>query len=398
MKIVIAALSAPAQQNGVSRHAINLVRALLCQQSVTAIHLLAGTWQSGLFQNALSHADERLQMHWFPLPDVNLSRLVWYLRNVPLIARRLEADVIHLTYPAPIPSRTLYCPIVLSLHDLYPFEVPKNFGVLKSILARTTVERCIRKANAITCVSKNTRDQLAERFPVEARKAVVIPNVVDSEMPSLPASEPQLLRGRSFILCVAQHRRNKNVPLAISVFEKAIRTGMLSADTRLVVVGIRGPETVKIQCRIRDLNIQGKVLLWSGIPEGELRWCYENCVLLLAPSTTEGFGFPIVEGILAGCRIVCSDIPAFREVGGDHCRFVPWEGDVVETYTAAIREALEQPKPRPTTLPHLSAAVVGRQYSELYQNLFCSHLSEFGILQPPEITGESGAPIVSHFR
>lgn len=398
MKVVIAALSAPAQQNGVSRHAINLVRALLCQQSVTAIHLLAGTWQSELFRNALLHADERLHMHWSSLPDVNLSRLFWYLRKLPLIAGQLEADVIHLTYPAPIRSRAVRCPIVLSLHDLYPFEMPNNFGMLKSILARKTVEQCIRNADAIACVSKYTRDQLVERFSVEACKAVVIPNVVEPEMPPSHASEPELLRSRSFILCVAQHRRNKNVPLAISAFERAIRTGVLSAGTRLVVVGIRGPETAKIQSRIRDLKMQGKVLLWSGIPEAELRWCYENCVLLLAPSTIEGFGFPIVEGILAGCRIVCSDIPAFREVGGARCRFVRWEGDAIETYTAAIREVLELPKPRPTTLPHLSAAVVGRQYSELYQSLFCSRLSEFGILQPPEITGESGAPIVSHFR
>lgn len=396
MKVVIAALSAPVQQNGVSRHAINLVGALLRQQSVTAIHLLAGTWQGELFRNALSPADERLHMHWFSLPGVNLSRLLWYLCELPRIARQFGADVIHLTFPAPIPSRGVSCPIVLSLHDLYPFEVPKNFGVLKSKLARKTVEQCIRQANAITCVSKNTRDQLAERFPVEARKAVVIPNVVDSDMPSSPASEPVLLRGRNFILCVAQHRRNKNVPLAISVLEKAIRTGVLSACTSLVVVGIRGPDTAKIQSRIKELDMQGKVLLWSGIPEAELRWCYENCALLLAPSSTEGFGFPIVEGILAGCRIVCSDIPTFREVGGDRCRYVPLGGDAIEAYTTAIREALELPKPRPAMLPHFSAAVVGRQYSELYLSLFCSRLPEFGILHPPESTGESGAPIVSH--
>lgn len=397
MKVVIAALSAPAQQNGVSRHAINLVRALLCEQNITAVHLLAGTWQNEMFRSALSHTDERLHTHWFSLRGVNLSRLLWYMRELPLIARQFEADVIHLTFPAPISSRAVSCPIVLSLHDLYPFKVPKNFGMMKSILARKTVEQCIRKADAIACVSKNTRDQLAGRFPVEARKAVVIPNVVESDMPST-AYGPELLQGRSFILCVAQHRRNKNVPLAIRVFEKAVRTGALSADSRLVVVGIHGPETVKIQSKIRELNLQNKVFLWRGISDGELRWCYENCALLLAPSTIEGFGFPIVEGILAGCRIVCSDIPAFREVGGDRCRFVPWSGDAVEEYTAAIREALEGPKPRPTMFPHLSAAVVGRQYSELYLSLFCSRLPEFGILQPPESTGESGAPIVSHFR
>lgn len=397
MKVIVAALSAPAQQNGVSRHAINLVRALLCQQNVTAIHLLVGTWQSELFRNSLLQADERLHTHSYPLPGVNLSRLLWYLRELPLIAKQLEADVIHLTFPAPILSKRRVCPMVLSLHDLYPFEVPGNFGVLKGILARKTVERCIRKADAIACVSKNTRDQLANRFPTESRKAVVISNVVEPDMSPSPACEAMPLRGRSFILCVAQHRRNKNVPLAIRVFEKATRTAMLSADSRLVVVGIRGPETVKIQSQIRKMNLQGKVLLWSGITDAELRWCYENCSLLLAPSSVEGFGFPIAEGILTGCRIVCSDIPAFREAGGDRCRYVSAAGNAVEAYTAAICESLTLPKPRPTSLPHLSAAVIGRQYTELYQSFSCSRLPEFGILRPPDTTGESGAPIVSHF-
>jgi glycosyltransferase involved in cell wall biosynthesis len=397
MKVVVAALSAPAQQNGVSRHALNLVRALLCRQSVTTLHLLAGTWQGEMYRNALPHTDKRLHTHWVSLRDVNLSRLLWYLRELPFIARQFEADVVHLTFPAPIASKVVCCPIVLSLHDLYPFQVPGNFGVLKSILARKTVEQCIRRADAIACVSRNTRDQLAERFPVEARKAVVIPNVVESDMSPSPACEPEPLRGRSFVLCVAQHRRNKNVPLAIRVFENVIRAGVLSADSCLVVVGICGPETATIQALIGKLNLRGKVLLWSGISDAELRWCYENCALLLAPSSVEGFGFPIVEGILAGSRIVCSDIPAFREVGGERCRFVPWNSNAVEAYTAAIREMLKLPKPRPTSLPHLSAAVVGRQYSELYQSLFCSRLPEFGILRPPEGTGQSGTPIVSHF-
>ncbi len=36
----------------------------------------------------------------------------------------------------------------------------------------------------------------------------------------------------------------------------------------------------------------------------------------MVPSSMEGFGLPIVEGLVCGSRVVCSDIPAFREIGG----------------------------------------------------------------------------------
>ena len=58
------------------------------------------------------------------------------------------------------------------------------------------------------------------------------------------------------------------------------------------------------------------VMLVSGISDAEMQWCYRNCDLLLAPSTIEGFGLPVAEALLAGCRIVCSDIPPFVKWAG----------------------------------------------------------------------------------
>ena len=59
----------------------------------------------------------------------------------------------------------------------------------------------------------------------------------------------------------------------------------------------------------------------------ELQWCYRKCELLLAPSSIEGFGLPVAEALLAGCRIVCSDILAFRELEGKNCHYVPLDVD-----------------------------------------------------------------------
>ena len=117
MNIVIAALSAPCQLNGVSRHGVNLVSALLSTNKITNIHYLSGCWQREMFESVLPRDDERLHTHWIELREANFHRLIWYLREFPEIARQLEADVVHLTYPAPISRGAFSCPTVVSLHE-----------------------------------------------------------------------------------------------------------------------------------------------------------------------------------------------------------------------------------------------------------------------------------------
>lgn len=384
MNVVIAALSAPVQMNGVSRHGGNLARALLSTSAVSRVHFLAGEWQKDMFRSTLAGLDARLHVHWISLRDANLSRLIWYYRELPHIAAQLETDVVHLTFPAPTAIAAYHCPTVLSLHDLYPFDIPRNFGVLKSAVARHIIRQCIRRVDAIACVSSSTRMELRRQFPRAARKSVVIPNVVEFRTTAAAGSGPEPLRGRRFILCVAQHRSNKNIPLAIQVFEQLQRERIMPMESRLVVVGIPGPETQKIEETTHRLRLSGRVLLYSGLSEADLRWCYENCDALLAPSTMEGFGLPVAEGMLAGCRVVCSDIPAFREIGGRACRYVPWGGDPAAAYVQAIRESLSVPRSRGGCLPRLSPAFVGQQYAELYNGLACSPMLEFGMLSQPE--------------
>jgi len=217
MNVVVAALSAPTQLNGVSRHAIGLVHALLSTRAVTNVHFLAGTWQRQMFQPALEGMDARFHAHWIPLRDANFSRLLWYLHELQPIAAQFGANVVHLTYPVPIPGHPFHCPAVLSLHDLYPFDLPANFGFLRSALARRTIRKCIRRVDAIACVSTSTRTQLEQWFPTEVGKATVVPNVVDLNSSKGTVRRFEMLKPQNFILCVAQHRPNKNVPLTIHI-------------------------------------------------------------------------------------------------------------------------------------------------------------------------------------
>jgi glycosyltransferase involved in cell wall biosynthesis len=362
--------------NGVSRHAANLVAALLNSRFISDIHFIAGSWQKNMFRQVCGTGDPRLHVHLVRIGGTNFSRLRWYYRDLPEIARQLEADVVHLACPAPLRLRAFVCSTVVSLHDLYPFDIPENFGRFRSIITRSIMAGCIRNVDAIACVSESTQRSLETWFPKEARKAVSIGNVVES-LPARSETCGIIQEGRYFLLCVAQHRRNKNVGLAVQILAALIRQRVIPCNAQLVVVGIAGPETQRIRRLVRHLRLEGNVLLLSGLSEGELQWCYRHCQVLLAPSVIEGFGFPVAEALMCGCPIVCSDIPAFRELGGETCHYVAAGDGELQRYVEAVQQALSKPRPAPASLIQFWPQAIGRKYVELYKRLTCCGAPNF---------------------
>ena len=366
MNVVIAAVSSNRSLSGVSRHAANLARCLLMRPEISALHVLVGPWEQGYIKDAISRSDGRLRIHPVPLRPGTLRRNLWYYRTLPAIAEQLRADIVHLAYPSLIRSDAFPCPTVITLHDLYPYDIPSNFGFPRVLFNRVVLRQCMRNASAIACVSEATRQRLCAIMPHLLPKAVTICNCAESGPPARKPAFAAAWADQPFLLCVAQHRRNKNVLLALRVFQRATLTGQVVAAMRLVVVGIPGPESAKIQRFVNRAELRQSVMFVDGISDAELAWCYRHTELLLAPSLIEGFGLPVLEAQLAGCRVVCSDIPAFREVASPGCRFVSLDQDAEQNFALAITEVLGT-RPLLAAAPtHLSPSTNAARYMALY--------------------------------
>ncbi|HEY1901929.1 MAG TPA: glycosyltransferase family 1 protein [Terracidiphilus sp.] len=369
MKVVIALASSSGQLSGVPRHGINLARCLLTRGEISEVHLVVAPWQIGFVQDSAPWDDARLKLHAAPIGNSALSRNLWFYAQLPKLATRLDANIVHLAYPAPVRRGAFRCPAVVTLHDLYPYDIPENFGFPKIFFNRAVLRRCLRRIDAIACVSQSTFRRLESLDPALAGKTTVIHNAVEPQPRSATETPLPEWEGQPFLLCVAQHRRNKNILVALRVFDRLLQARQIPVETRLFIVGITGPETSAIKDFVAAAALEDRVLLLNGISDAQLQWCYRHCELVLAPSVLEGFGLPVAEALLAGCRVVCSDIAAFRELGGNHCNFVPLGPREVEAFADAVRATLLQESPGPIALPQLSSQIIAEAYMRLYQSL-----------------------------
>jgi glycosyltransferase involved in cell wall biosynthesis len=368
MNLLITAISSATGPSGICRHAYNLVRCAASRGEVLQITLAIGKWQEGYFRRSFNLEATRISIVSVDISNDAFARNMWYLRELPQLANDIAADIVHLSFPAPIRQNRMPCPVLMSLHDLYPYDEPNNFGFPKVFFNRVFLQQCLKEVDCVACVSETTLSRLKARFPRFAhRKSAVVRNCVtiDSNEPTSPVGQ----QGK-FVLLVAQHRANKNIPLAIKVFEQILERKMIDQHTSLLLIGNRGPETAVICSLIEQRSLQAKVKLIDGVTDGELRWLYENCELLMVPSSTEGFGLPVVEGLFCGSRVVCSDIPTFREVGEDACHYFDLHAESVSSaMVEASCNALTQPARPPKRLERFFLENIAREYAALYSRL-----------------------------
>lgn len=372
MRVLLAAASFSPNISGLPRHAFNVARCLLQRSDISAIDLIVSPWQRNLVQQADLGSDPRLKVHIAEMSQSSSSRNLWYYRQLPRLAIRLQADVVHLTFPAPIAAGAFACPTVATLHDLYPYEIPRNFRFPQILFNRLILRQCLQNADAIACVSEATKYRLKKYFPAASEKAVCIYNCVEKAPHGFTHTPLHGWMGGPFLLCIAQHRRNKNIPLLIRVFDRLLRVRQIDPEMKLVIIGIPGPETSEIHRIVSSHGLKQRVCFLEGVSEAELQWCYSRCKALIAPSLTEGFGLPVAEALVAGCRVVCSDIDALREVGGGHCRFVDLNNDAEETLAAGILAALNDPPQTPVMFPQFSASILAEQYVGLYRRVIAA--------------------------
>ncbi|NEQ54247.1 MAG: glycosyltransferase family 4 protein [Leptolyngbya sp. SIO3F4] len=382
MHILIPVVHRPDKPTGVCRHAANLAKCLADQESVTKVTLVTGQWQINYFIKDFNLILHKVEIINVDIENNAIARNLWYLFGLPKLASELEADLIHLSFPFPFIKAKFRCPIVSTIHDLYPYECPENFGFPQVWFNRLFLKQCVQYSDGITCVSQVTLATLKKYFKDIAlsKKVTVVYNYVDFDNVTPVPLESNLIRqDAEFLLSVGQHRKNKNLDLLIRAYGNLLAKDNASQNLKLVIVGSQGPETDYLLDLIEKLSLRDQVFLVSSISDAELCWLYKSCKLFIIPSSLEGFCIPLVEALSLNAKSICSDLAIFKEIGKNlDCQYFSLNGDVNKNLSEKIFFSLSDNNPPDFNKREFKVAIekftkpsVAKDYLAFYKLLTC---------------------------
>jgi glycosyltransferase involved in cell wall biosynthesis len=244
----------------------------------------------------------------------------------------------HLVNVLPADRTVVFC------HDTDAFRPFFGQGNHPSLLPRRLSRRVLdglQKAASVLCISRATRDGLAEHHLVEPARLRIVPlgvhpscspeaNPVADTNAAVLLGEPQV-----DLLHVGSTIPRKRIDLLLRVFAAARAR---RPELRLVRAG--GPFTDEQESLAQELGVGDGVVVLPHIDRDTLAAVYRRAAVVLLTSDSEGFGLPIVEALACGTAVVASDLPVCREVGGDAVSYC--QLDAVDQWASTLDALLAE--------------------------------------------------------
>jgi glycosyltransferase involved in cell wall biosynthesis len=205
---------------------------------------------------------------------------------------------------------------VCLIHDLIPVQFPEYAKPGQAANHLRRIRNAAAFADALIVNSTVTRDALHAELARTGRAppVLVAPFGIDLPAPSCGGESPP---PRPYFVSVGTIEARKNHLLLLNLWRQ-LATELGEAAPLLVLIGQRGWETENVVDMLeRCPPLRRAVIEHNALPDAEMVRLLAGARAVLLPSFAEGFGFPVIEALALGVPVLCSDIPALRETGGD---------------------------------------------------------------------------------
>src|ERR1700740_907705 len=215
-------------------------------------------------------------------------------------------------------------PLVVSIMDVIHLRSPKYRHKLGSILyAWPMLNAAARKAEHIITVSNYSKAQIMETLGTPGSKISVIHNGVGAQFRQNVNAKEVAARAlgtdRPFLMYVGNLKPHKNVITLLRAFAQLHQRKTFPHSLLIVGDDPRWKRSIVEEC-IR-LGIRDSTIFLPYVSPELLPRLYAAAELLVMPSTTEGFGLPVLEAMACGTPVVCSNAASLPEVAGDAALF-----------------------------------------------------------------------------
>lgn len=316
MKVVIDGIIFSLQKTGgITRYMQELMRGTL--DAGISIDVFLRKWRYG---EPSEHS--RLRKTFLPYSAMPLSHPFFKYALYPfertLSSRFFHAEkpaVFHSSYYTNLPNARV--PQVITVHDFIHERGLLGSSLKNSIFIRQKAH-AIRKADVLISISDATSRDIAEYYQIDKKKIHTIHlgtsdifyhKKTQDELGIFKTAKKLL---RPYMLYVGNRGAYKNFNFFVSAFARWKH----ASDFSLAVVGGGVPTGKEIQ-HIRALGLESRVQWFHGVDDETLSCFYQGADAFVFPSLYEGFGLPLLEAMASGTPTIVSDIPVFREIGGN---------------------------------------------------------------------------------
>ncbi len=325
MKIGIDVRSlAQGKNTGVEGYTARILREIFARDTHNTYVLFFNAWRNVDVDFSWIDAYDNVILKKYAIPNKLLNFSLWFFRYPKIDVLCGGVDAFFMPNNNFV-ALSQHVQLFLTVHDV-SFEHCKNTFSLKRRIWHYLVNprALMHRATHLFAVSAFTKKDVCATYDIHPKKVSVTPNGLISITGNIDRNSIELVKIKEkyhlpykCILYFGTIEPRKNISGIIHAFTALKKAGQLH-DYTLVIAGAHGWKSAHIFRDIDDCPYKDDIIVITDVAEKDKEALYVLSSVFVYPSLFEGFGFPPLEALACGKKVITSYTTSLPEVVKNH--------------------------------------------------------------------------------
>jgi len=315
------------QRGGMEQHVLDLVKGMVSEGNEVFVWCASGPMVE-VYKNA--GAEVTIQ-------PINLDIDPFYISRLYKFLTKNKIDVLHAHELKAVSSSLLAGALAKTSVRISHTHTPISEWKISYLKKRMNImfDNLLVNLFATREIAlTESRRSVKESEGIKDSKLVVIPNGLNLAEFSLSPEQKQKFKSEIMqrynisdgtyvfgnISRISKEKGHKALVVAYADVCKSLENQNIPNNTFLFIGG-GGPLEDELKSKVKELNIEDRVLITERFAEEDLQKFYATFDSFVFPSMAEGFGIVLIEAMAFSLPILCSDLEVLQEVGGSTVRY-----------------------------------------------------------------------------